>query len=700
MPRRDDAPRDLLFGLLALQNGMVSKAQLVAAFGAWTASPGRSMADLLVEQGALDPAGRDLLLALTERHLRAHGGDPEKSLAALELNRSTREGLAAAGGPDVEASLAHVESGSTEPGADRTATYAVGTAAADGRRFRVLRPHAKGGLGAVFVALDEELHREVALKEILDRHADDPASRRRFLLEAEITGGLEHPGIVPVYGLGTHADGRPYYAMRFIKGDSLKEAIAAFHADASLRGDPGRRSLELRKHLRRFLDVCNAIDYAHSRGVLHRDVKPSNVIVGRHGETLVVDWGLAKPLGRREPGAADERTLVLASSGGSAETLPGSALGTPGYMSPEQAAGDLERLGPRSDVYSLGATLFCLLTGLPPFAGEAGEVLRHVQAGAFPRPRALDPGIDRRRTLNRLRTCHVPRPRVLDPGIDRALEAVCLKAMALKPEDRYPTPRALADDVERWMADEPVSAWREPFTLRARRWARRHRPAVTGAAVAVPLLSTIVALAVATAVVSRQRSEAVTARYNTLKALIEAQKVRDAAWGVRRRLATLAAANESSGRWADAEPLRRGALDLGRTDNSARFVLAVDLVALGLNLLNQSKWSEAEPPLRECLAICEQVKMPNDWLRFSSIFLLGEALAGQGRYDEAEPLVVAGYEGMKAHTAIPPSLKPRLVDEAMRVVRLYEAWGKPEQARAWKERLGLADLPADVFARP
>ena len=136
-----------------------------------------------------------------------------------------------------------------------------------------------------------------------------PRAASRFLLEAEITGGLEHPGIVPVYGLGQYADGRPYYAMRFIKGDSLKEAIERFHqADIPSR-DPGERTLELRQLLGRFIDVCNAIAYAHSRGVLHRDLKPGNIMLGKFGETLVVDWGLAKVVGRQEEGTASEKRL-------------------------------------------------------------------------------------------------------------------------------------------------------------------------------------------------------------------------------------------------------------------------------------------------------------------------------------------------------------------------------------------------------
>jgi len=475
MPAASD--RNLLFGILALQMDFVSRDQLIAAMNAWVLDKSNPLGAVLVEQKALDANRQVLLDALVQEHLKQHDNDPQKSLAALSPNPSVRQELEQVADADVHASLVHIPvAAADDPFATRS--HSVGIPTSSGLRFRILRPHAKGGLGQVYVAHEEELHREVALKEIQERHADHPESRTRFLLEAEITGGLEHPGIVPVYGLGQYADGRPFYAMRFIKGDSLKDAIGRFHKKPStdFTDDADKQEsvksaksvdqfwgVAFRQLLGRFIDVCNAIAYAHSRGVLHRDLKPGNIMLGKYGETLVVDLGLAKPVDRPEAATdLDEHTLRPSAASGSAETQAGSAIGTPQFMSPEQAAGRLDLLGPASDVYSLGATLYCLLTGKPPFEGkDIGALLRQVQRGEFPRPRQQKPD--------------VPAP----------LEAICLKAMALETKDRYGSPRALADDIEHWLADEPVSAAAEPATVRARRWMRKHPGAVSGIAAAV-----------------------------------------------------------------------------------------------------------------------------------------------------------------------------------------------------------------------
>ena len=217
---------------------------------------------------------------------------------------------------------------------------------------------------------------------------------------------------------------------------------------------------------------------------MHRDIKPGNVMLGKFGETLVVDWGLAKSVGRTDDvlNTGDAEGTLAPGFGSSVQpTLAGSRLGTPSYMSPEQAAGRLDRLGPASDVYSLGATLYYLLVGKSPFEGsDLVAVLRQVERGEFPRPCAAN--------------MHV----------DPALESICLKAMAVEPEARYPSARALAVDVEHWLADEPVSTYREPILLRLRRWARRHRTAVAiGAGV---LQTTVVVLAVSTWLLSQSRA--------------------------------------------------------------------------------------------------------------------------------------------------------------------------------------------------
>jgi hypothetical protein len=225
---QDNADRNLLLGILAYQNAFVTRDALFAGMQAWLYDKAKSLAEILQNQGAVDAERRQLLEAMVQHHLKQHGGDPQRSLQAVSSASSVRGDLEKMPDPDLQASVAHLAHAKDDADPFRTRSMA-GTPTSAGTRFRRLRPHAKGGLGEVFVALDSELNREVALKEIQNRHADEPESRTRFLQEAEITGGLEHPGIVPVYGLGTYADGRPFYAMRFIRGDSLMEAIAKYH---------------------------------------------------------------------------------------------------------------------------------------------------------------------------------------------------------------------------------------------------------------------------------------------------------------------------------------------------------------------------------------------------------------------------------------------------------------------------------------
>lgn len=453
--------RNLLFGIIALQNDFVTKNELIEAMNAWVLDKQTPLGEIMLRRGALENDGFRLLDALVGRQIAKHDGDVDRSLAALEVSHSVRNALASVHDNLVQATLESIRQSQIELS---EATRPLPTTEVGGSRYQIVRPHAAGGLGQVFIALDSELHREIALKLILDSHADQPEARSRFIVEAEVTGGLEHPGIVPVYGMGKYPDGRPYYAMRFIHGDSLRSAIEQFH-----RQTPDYSSFDFRNLLRRLIDVCNAIAYAHSRGVLHRDIKPGNIMLGKYGETLVVDWGLAKALGKSAVGADISQGPVIPASAsgsgtaiGSDATIPGVAIGTPAYMSPEQAAGNVGELGPATDVYSLGATLFCILTGKPPVQGnDLAAILQSVLRGEIAPPCSLQ------------------------PAVPQALESICKKAMARSPASRYPSALALASDLEQWLADEPVMAHREPMSLRTRRWIRKHPRIVAGTAAAV-----------------------------------------------------------------------------------------------------------------------------------------------------------------------------------------------------------------------
>jgi len=292
----------------------------------------------------------------------------------------------------------------------------------NGRRYRLIGEVGRGGMGVVYAAEDEILQRRVALK-VLNASRFEGGLANRLLREARVLARLEHPGIVPVHEVGTLADGRVFYTMKFVEGKRLDQYIE------SVDSTPDR--------LRIFLRICDAVAFAHTRGVLHRDLKPANVMVGPFGEVLVMDWGLAKILAdaiRDEPDRRDDSIPSLPADGDDSNswgTGHGRVMGTPGYMSPEQASGEIELLDARADIFSLGALLRYLLT-------------EHLPAGSPSRR-------------------------------DRSLDAICAKACATGREQRYSAVQDLAADVSRYLDGLAVSAHSESIFDKLARFYRKYR---------------------------------------------------------------------------------------------------------------------------------------------------------------------------------------------------------------------------------
>jgi serine/threonine protein kinase len=292
-------------------------------------------------------------------------------------------------------------------------------------KYRLNSELVRGGMGTVYVGEDTELNRQVALK-VLNSPEVTTELRERMIREAQIIARLEHPGIVPVHDVGVLPDGRVFYAMKYVRGKRLDQYAA---------GNDSTRD-----RLRKFQAACDAVAFAHAHGVIHRDLKPQNIMIGSFGEVLVLDWGVAKILRKHELVVASEAdTLMLPGNNSNhkpGDTSHGTIIGTRYYMSPEQARGEIDRLDERSDVYSLGAVLYFLLTNQSP---------------------------------------SLARPRALNPKVSKAAEAICLQAMAPEMDARYATAAELSRDIGRVLDAEPVSAYRENALEKAGRWAGKNR---------------------------------------------------------------------------------------------------------------------------------------------------------------------------------------------------------------------------------
>jgi len=547
-------------------------------------------------------------------------------------------------------------------------------------RLDHVRFHARGGLGEVYSAHDSLLNRQVALKTVQSRWAGDAVQLRRFTHEAEVTARLDHPGVVPVHARGHAPDGRPCFVMRFIEGESLRDAIERVHA----AGPVEFRGSVFRQLLARFVVVCQTIGYAHSRGVLHRDLKPANVMLGRYGETLVVDWGLAKIVAKPEdetpvlPDRATDADLMLDTA--TSATAPGAALGTPAYMSPEQAAGAWDQLGPTSDVFGLGATLFHLLVGRAPYQGHHLEVLVEAQAGRFAQARAVN------------------------PAVPRALEAVAHKAMALRPRDRYATALDLAADVERWLADEPTLAWREPLPARVRRWVRRHAALTTGLAVA--LVTALGALSVGLVAVERQRQQTVRQRDRVRDAVHAMTSDESLAWlsGQQRLTDQQRSFLEQALAY-----YQEFAADAATDDDGHESVAHANL-RVGTLLQKLRRFSDAEPPLRRATELGESLAARRpDVGRYRSLLVkaytnLGETMRSLSRPGDSDAAYNRAHEFAAGLSAAAPDDAAALAQHAtvlnsrgvlrQETRRLSESAADLRAALAIRQRLA-ARSPAD-----
>ncbi|MEJ7728953.1 MAG: serine/threonine-protein kinase [Polyangiaceae bacterium] len=410
------------------------------------------------EHGASDASGAS---ASSEIGAASASEAPSGSVPSRSGERATRAEVTGSDGDAPTETSMHAGLGSISLEALRAANHneLAALPVRSRARYQLLGEHARGGLGKILKARDKDLGRDLAIKEMRE---PDSASAARFVREALITARLEHPSIVPVHEAGRWENGEPFYAMKLVSGRTLKEVVQ------QAKGLTARLAL-----LPSVIAVVDAIAYAHDQGVIHRDLKAANVIVGAFGETVVIDWGLAKDLHRPDDLLAEAQSPYRVNA---EYTIAGAVVGTPAFMPPEQARGD--DVDERADVYALGALLYYTLSGKAPHDGASSADILARARSSPPRPLAE-----------------------VAPGVPRDLAAIVAKAMASARDDRYQTAQALAGDLKRFQTGQLVSAHQYSLAQRALRWVRKHR----GVTVLSALFVVVAAMGAALYVLSEQR---------------------------------------------------------------------------------------------------------------------------------------------------------------------------------------------------